>query len=289
MLRALLPKEGKRMKIKLVTDCSANICRNIRMDIGYVPLKIVTREKEYVDTPELDVAQMLQELKAYKGPSRTSCPGVQDWLDAFGDSDMVLGAALTSGLSGCYNSAAVAAREYLEQRPDAKVFILDSLSTGPELELLMERYQELVESETPFETICDGIRAYSQHTHLVFSLECLDNFAKNGRVSPVIAKAAGLLGLRIVGKASDSGTLEPMHKCRGEGKAVQQLFALMQEMGYRGGKVRLSHSANPDGAQALADRLRSALPDADITITENRGLCCYYAEKGGILVGFEGR
>ena len=187
------------MKIKLVTDCSANICRNIRMDIGYVPLKIVTREKEDVDTPELDVAQMLQELKAYKGPSRTSCPGVQDWLDAFGDSDMVLGAALTSGLSGCYNSAAVAAREYLEQRPDAKVFILDSLSTGPELELLM------------------------------------------------------------------------------------------QEMGHRGGKVRLSHSANPDGAQALADRLRGAFPDADITITENRGLCCYYAEKGGMLVGFEGR
>lgn len=275
------------MKVKLVTDCSANLCQNVHMDISYVPLKIVTREKEYVDTPALDVRQMLEELKAYKGPSRTACPGIQDWLDAFGDSDMVLGAALTSGLSGCYNSAAVAAREYLEQRPDAKVFLLDSLSTGPELELLMEKYQELVEQGEPFEAICDGIRAYSRRTHLLFSLECLDNFAKNGRVSPVVAKAAGLLGLRIVGRSSVQGTLEPMHKCRGEARAVAQLVALMKEMGYDGGKVRLSHSLNPGGAAALADRIRSEFPNADVTVTENRGLCCYYAEEGGLLVGFE--
>lgn len=46
------------MKTKLVTDCSANICGNIRQGISYVPLKIVTNEKEYIDTPELDVPLM---------------------------------------------------------------------------------------------------------------------------------------------------------------------------------------------------------------------------------------
>lgn len=61
------------MKTKLVTDCSANICGNIRCDISYVPLKIVTNEKEYIDTPELDVPLMLSELKAYKGTSGTAC------------------------------------------------------------------------------------------------------------------------------------------------------------------------------------------------------------------------
>ena len=78
------------MKIKLATDCSANICGNIRCDISYVPLKIVTNEKKYVDTPEVDVPLMLSELKAYKGTSGTACPGIQEWLDAFGDSDEVL-------------------------------------------------------------------------------------------------------------------------------------------------------------------------------------------------------
>lgn len=275
------------MKIQLVVDCSANICQNITQDISYVPLKIVTQEKEYSDTPDLDIVGMLKELKAYKGTSGTACPSIQDWLDAFDGADIVFGASLTSGLSGCYSSAIIAAREYLEQKPDAKVFILDSLSTGPELEVLMEKYQELIDAGLPYEEICESIREYSQHSHLVFSLESLDNFAKNGRVSAVAAKAVGILGLRIVGKASDTGTLEPLHKCRGEKKALRQLMNTMKELGYKGGKVRISHTFNPDGAQAFADMLRQEFPDCDLTITPNRGLCCFYAETGGILVGFE--
>lgn len=277
------------MKIKLVVDCSANICRNITRDISYVPLKIVTKEKEYIDTPDLDIAGMLRELKAYKGASGTACPSIQDWLDAFDGADIVYGVSLTSSLSGCYNSAVIAAQEYLERKPDAKVFILDSLSTGPELELLMEKYQELIAAGLTFEEVCEGIQKYSEHSHLVFSLGSLDNFAKNGRVSPVAAKAVGILGLRIVGKASDSGTLEPMHKCRGEKKAIQQLVNTMKELGYKGGKVRVSHTFNPDGAQAFADLVRQEFPACDLTIAPNRGLCCFYAEEGSILVGFEDR
>ncbi len=275
------------MKVKLVADCSANLCPNLTVPVSYVPLKIVTREKEYIDTPALDVPEMLRELKSYKGPSGTACPGIQDWLEAFDDSDIVLGVALTSALSGCYNSAGIAAQEYRQSRPDAKVFILDSLTTGPELELLLERYQAMLSLGLDFDAVCAGIREYLTHTHLIFSLESLDNFVKNGRVSPLIGKAVGFLGLRIVGRASSRGTLEPMHKCRGEGKALRQLLATMKEFGYRGGKVRISHSYNQPAADAFAAMVRSEFPSADISVTCNRGLCCYYAEEGGVLVGFE--
>lgn len=277
------------MTVRLVTDCSANICGNITEDIAYVPLKIVTKEKEYVDTPSLNVPEMLVELKAYKGTSGTACPGIQDWLDAFGDHDMVLGAVITSGLSGAYGSARIAQEEYREKHPEGKIYIHDSLSTGPELELLMEKYQELVQNHVPFEDICREIQRYNQRTHLVFSLESLENFAKNGRVSPVVAKAAGLLGLRIVGKASDAGTLEPLHKCRGEKKALAQLLETMCSLGFAGGKVRISHSYNETAARAVADLIRAGYPQSDISITLNRGLCCYYAEAGSILIGFEGQ
>ena len=275
------------MKIKLIADSSANSCGNVTMDISYVPLKIVTSEKEYVDTPELDVSQMLRELKAYKGKSHTSCPSVQDWFEAFDERDMIFGVSLTSNLSGCYNSSIIASQKYQEQRPDAKIFIMDSLSAGPELELILEKYQLLIGEGKSFEDICGEINNYGKHTHLVFSLESLDNFAKNGRVSPVIAKAAGLLGLRIVGKASDTGYLEPLHKCRGEKKALVQMLNTMKEMGYRGGKVRISHTFNSNAAEELAAMIRSEFPGSDISITCNRGLCCYYAEEGAVLVGFE--
>ena len=272
----------------VAADSSANLLRAEGVDFASVPLKIQAGEREYVDDAALDVAGMLAELREYKGKSGTACPGVGDWLEAFGEADEVLGIAITSHLSGCYNSARLAAEEYTEQHPDRKAFILDSLSTGPEMELLVEKACELTREGADFEQASEALRQYSQRTHLVFSLESLVNFARNGRVSSALATAASLLGIRIVGRASREGELEPLHKCRGEKRAIRQLWDCMLGLGYSGGKVRIRHSENPDAAQRMAEEIRSAYPGAEIHIGPNRGLCSFYAEKGGVLVGFEG-
>jgi len=276
------------MKIRLVADSSANIYPGNKPEAFSAPMKIVTTEKEYVDDDHLDVPGMLKELRQYKGKSSTACPSVDDWLNTFGDADIVYGVSITSNLSGCYNAAMIAAQQYMEQHPDRKVFILDTLSTGPEMQLLLEKYASLVESGKSFDEVVSEIKEYSKKTHLIFSLESLDNFAKNGRVNPVVAKAIGVLGLRIVGKASDEGTLEPMHKCRGEKKAMQQLLSTMKSLGFSGGKVRLAHSYNEKLARDFAALIKKEFPESDITYLCNRGLCCYYAEEGSFLVGFEG-
>jgi len=272
--------------IKLVADSSANLHENTEMEVAYAPLKIVTSEKEYVDDGNLDVPGMLQDLKEYKGKSSTACPSVGDWLQAFGNAREVLGVSITSKLSGCWNAAQLAARQYMEQFPDAKVFILDTLTTGPEMQLLLEKYHTLIKEGKLFDEIVAAIKDYMQRTHLLFSLESLNNFARNGRVSPAVAKVAGILGLRIVGSAKD-GDLDPAHKCRGEKKALAQIFASMKEMGYKGGKVRITHSYNLNMAETLRNMIRGEHPESDVTIGLNRGLCCFYCEEGGLLVGFE--
>ena len=176
----------------------------------------------------------------------------------------------------------------MEMHPDRRVFILDSLTTGPELELLVERYRELVLEGLPFEAVCEEIQAYQKRTHLLFSLESLQNFVNNGRVLAAVAAVARLLGICIVGQASTEGELQPLYKRRGREWAVRQLWNCMQEAGFDGGKVRIRHSANEQSARALAQEIRSVYPDCDIQIGKNNGLCAYYAEKGGVLVGFEG-
>lgn len=276
-----------KRKNVIVADSSANLFQADFADFMPVPLKILAGEKEYVDDEALDVVGMLADLGEYKGRSGTACPSVGDWLQAFGDAEEVYGVSLTSHLSGCYNAACIAAEEYMAKRPGRKVFILDSLSTGPELELLIEKYHELIEFGYAFEIIQERISEYLKRTHLLFSLESLSNFAKNGRVSPALAAAANLLGIRIVGRASNEGELEPLHKCRGEKRAIGQLWDSMQQNGYAGGKVRIRHSDNRNAAEILAGNIKNCFPNADIKIGENRGLCSYYAEKGGILVGFE--
>ena len=272
------------MKIKLVADSSATVAD---MDYTSVPLKIIAGEREYTDDENLDVAGMLKELKEHKGKSGTACPSVGDWLEAFGDADLVYGVAITSNLSGSYNAAAIAAEEYMETHPDRRVFILDSLSTGPEMELILEKYRELILAGKNFDTVCAEIKAYAAKTNLLFSLESLEMLAKNGRVSPVVAAAAGILGIRVIARASDEGTIQQMHKARGEKKALQQLFASMKDRGFKGGKVRIAHTCNPDAAKSLAAMIKEQFASCDLTVGINRGLCGFYSEMGGLLVGFE--
>lgn len=278
-----------KRKTVIVADSSANLFQNDFADFMPVSLKILTDEKEYVDDEALDVALMLADMREYTGRSGTACPSVGDWLQAFGDAEEVYGVSLTSHLSGCYNAACIAAKEYMEEHPGRKVFILDSLSTGPELELLIEKYRDLIGLGYGFDEIQKRIMEYLKQTHLFFSLESLSNFAKNGRVSPTIAAATNLLGIRIVGRASNEGELEPLHKSRGEKRAMKQLWNCMQQSGYAGGKVRIRHSDNQNAAEILAGNIQNCFPNVDIKIGVNRGLCSYYAEKGGILVGFESK
>ena len=275
------------MKKLIVSDSSANLYRDERSYFTPVPMKIIAGEKEYADDETLDVAGMLDDLQKYSGPSGSSCPSVGDWLRAFGEAEEVFGISITSHLSGCYNAACIAAEEYMAEHPDRKVFILDSLTTGPEMELLVEKCRELIEAGYAFDEIKDRITEYLKRTHLLFSLESLSNFARNGRVRPSLAAIANLIGIRIVGRASSEGELEPLHKCRGEKRAIRQLWDSMQQYGYAGGKVRIRHSDNQNAAETLTGEILRNHPDADIKVGTNHGLCSYYAEKGGILVGFE--
>ncbi len=273
--------------MKIVADSSADVMSLERVPFDFAPLKIITDEKEYVDNAELNVSEMVQDLSKYTGKSGSACPSEGDWLAAFGDAQYVFCVTITSGLSGSYNSARIAKSTYEESHPDRKVFLIDSLSAGPELKLIIEKLEELILAGKSYDAICFEITEYRKHADLMFVLESLQSLANNGRVSPLVAKAVGILGIRIVGKASEQGTLEQLSKCRGAQKGLAMLFQHMTKFGYNGGKVRIGHCLNLDCARNLRDMIKAKFPAASIEIFSLRGLCSYYAEKGGLLVGFE--
>ena len=61
----------------------------------------------------------------------------------------------------------------------------------------------------------------------------------------------------------------------------------IKSSGYQGGKVRICHVENPSLAEAIAQKLREAFGEIDLKIIPARGLCSYYAERGGIILGCE--
>ena len=272
---------------KIVADSSADVFALEGVDFACAALKIITDNGEYVDDAGLDVQQMVHDLHSYNGKSSSSCPGVGDWLEAFGDAERIFCVTLTSNLSGSWNSARMAKQAYEEEFPDRKVFLLDSLSAGPEIALELEKIRELVLAGEDYEAICDAVSAYSEHTGLLFMLESMNNLANNGRVSPLVAKAAGLLGIRVVGKASDEGTLEPLDKSRGEKKALAAMIERLESEGYAGGRLRIDHCFNAAAAFNLKGQVEKHFPGAQVEIFRCGGLCSFYAEKGGLLVGFE--
>jgi len=276
------------MNFKIVSDSGSNL-RKMNSNVNYatVPLTILAGEREFVDDENLDVKEMVSYLQQYKGKSGTACPSVADWTNAFGDAENVFCVTITSGLSGSCNAARLAKGDYEAEHPGRHVCIIDSLSAGAEMNMIVEKLVEFIEQGKSFETICEEIKDYQAHTGLMFSLESLKNLANNGRVNPMVARIAGTLGICVVGKASDQGTLEQMSKCRGEKKALQTIYKYMKELGYVGGKVDIDHCNNQKAAEQLKSMIVQEYPEAKVLIGCTYGLCSFYAEEGGLMIGFE--
>ena len=271
----------------IIADSSCDIWTLPDVAFASVPLDIYTDERRFVDDETLDVSEMLEYLKGFKGRSYTSCPSSQRWIDAFDGEDEVYIVTLTSGLSGTYNSAEIAREMYLETHPDAKVLVVDSLSTSSEMNLIIQKIRELKLQGMEFDEVCREIAAYQKRTRLFFAFESLHNFAQNGRVPKILEQAVGFLGLTVLGTADEEGHVKPTGKGRGCKKVVSSLLSQMKAAGYAGGKVVITHVKNEKLAKAFSEKLLEAYPGAEVEIYPSRGLVAYYAEEHGIIVGCE--
>lgn len=279
--------EVRVMSFRIVADSSANVLSLEGQNYTTVPMKIVAA-KEYVDNAELDLAEMVEDLENHKGKSGSSCPNVGEWLEAFGDEEYVFGLTITKYLSGSYNAAKQAADTYMEEHPDRKAFIIDSLSTGPEMMMIVEKIRECEAAGDDFETTKAKVLDYANHNHTLFCLESMMNLARNGRVSMAVAKIAGMLGIRIAGDA-EGGEIIPVHKPRGAKKATQVLLEMMKERGFKDGNLlRIAHCFAEEQALALRDAVKAEFPNMRFKLEPTTALCSYYAEAGGLIIGFEG-
>lgn len=252
-----------------------------------VPLRLRIGEKEYVDDFSLDIPSFMKEMSEYPGSTGSAAPSPQEWYDAFMQADEVFAVTITGGLSGSYSSAMAGRDMILEDYPDKKICIVDSKSAGGGLTILVRKLQEYIAGNLPFEEIVEKITDYKQNTRTYFILESMDNLVKNGRVSPLIGKLAGILGIKILGQASTEGTIELLHKCRGKATIYKKAVQEMIESGYNGGKVSISHCFSDEKVNLLLDLIKEHFPTFSVEVIPTSGLCSYYAEENGIILAFE--
>ncbi len=275
------------MNYRIVADSSANVLALPGQNYTTVPMKVVTT-REYIDDTQLDLPAMMEDLKSHKGKSGTSCPNVGEWLEAFGDAEEVFGITITKNLSGSYNAAHQAAETYMEENPGRKAFIFDSLSAGPELMMIHDAVRRCEASGMDYEAAKAAVLDYHNHLHTIFCLESMMNLARNGRVPMAVAKLGGMLGIRVVG-AAEGGRIVPAHKPRGAKKATQAIVAMMKERGLcDGARVRIAHCFAEEQAKALQEALAEEFSGLRFQLEQTTALCSFYAEAGGLIIGFEG-
>ena len=276
-------------KIDADSSCDLTSLAHLSSDLqfGRAPLRILVGDTEYVDEAGLDTRAMMDAVYAFKGKTGSSCPSPEEYADHCRSADETYIVTISSNLSGSYNSAVLARDLVLAESPEKKIRVFDSLSAGPELSLIVEKIARLASSGLPFEMVCAEVERYMQRTALLFQLNSLENLTKNGRVSKMAGMTAKLLGIHMIGIASDVGTVQPLHKCRGTEKTYRLVLQEMRERGFTGGRVILGHAFQEKGADMMKSMILEEFPSARITVMPLSGLCCYYAEEGGLLIGFE--
>ena len=275
------------MSFRIVSDSSSNVLSMGDVNYTTVPLKIIA-EKEYVDDAALDLAGMMEDLRNHKGKSGSSCPNVGEWLEAFGDAQEIFCVTISKNLSGSYAASVQAGKTYMEEHPGSKVFTFDSLAVGPEMAMIVDKIRQCEAAGDDYETTKAKVLDYHNHTHTLFCLESMLNLARNGRVSMAVAKIAGMLGIRVAGIAQ-GGQVTPIHKPRGAKKATQTLVGMVKERGFKDGNLlRVAHCYAEEAAQAFKDAVLAEFPNTRFQLEHTTALCSFYAEAGGLIIGFEG-
>lgn len=176
----------------------------------------------------------------------------------------ILHVCLSSGLSGTFNSARVARSELLEEFPDRKIYIVDSLGASSGYGLLMDRLADLRDSGMNIDKLYDWANDHRLEVHHWFFSTDLTFYVKGGRVS----KAAGWVGtvLRICPllNMDAEGHLTPRYKIRGKDRVTEEIVNKMEKYARDGlnydGKCYISYSACYDDARKVADLVEARFP-----------------------------
>ena len=276
-------------KIVVDTACDFREIPNKAENVTYerVPFSLQIEDKVFVDTLDLDIDKMMEEMYASSEPARSACPSPEAYLAAYRGAKNVIVLTLTGAMSGSYNSAIIGEKMLKEENEDVNIHIIDTLSAGGENDLYLLKINELIKEGLSFDEVVSEMKKYQENSKLIFVLEKVDNLVKNGRLNKLTAAVVGLLNMRMVGEASDEGTLHLLHKVRGEKKAVSTVVDEMIKAGYKGGRAVITHRNNESICKKIEDKLKEKFSNVEFIAVPTSGICSFYGEEGGMLLGYE--
>ena len=251
----------------------------------FAPLKINIGGVEYPDDMDLDVVDLNRRVAEEKKASSSSCPSAGEWAQLFREAENVIAITISANLSGSYEAASMA-RDMVMEEGGHNIHVVNSRAAGGKLELLVEAIDRYLTTNPTFAEAVDYIDDLERRSTVLFSLSSYENLTKSGRMPKMAGILANKLSIRVLGVASDEGTIKILAPTRGQKKTLEKIVATMEQYNFDGGIVYIDHVGNAEGAEAMKGRILKTWPDAQVRIVPCGGLCSYYAERDGFIIGF---
>ncbi len=237
--------------------------------IPYVCFHYMLDGREYPDDlgQTISFADFYSKIEAGAMPT-TSQVTVGQFIDFFEpylkEGLDILHITLSSGLSGTYNSAITAREQLLEQYPERKILIVDSLGASSGFGLLVDMLADMRDRGENMETIYAWAQENKLNVHHWFFSTDLTHYKRGGRISAAAAIMGSLLNICPLLNMSNNGKLIPRKKVRSKKRVIGEMIQKMETHADNGtdyaGKCHISHSACYDDARRVADLVEAKFP-----------------------------
>lgn len=240
-----------------------------KRDIHYICFHFELDGKQYSD----DLGQSIPFDEFYRrmqegAETKTSQINVDEFLQYFEpflkEGKDILHVTLSSGISGVYNSARVAAEELSERYPERKIIVADSLAASSGYGLLMDGLADVRDEGKSLEEAAKWLEENKLKLHHWFFSTDLTFYIKGGRISRTAGTVGMVLNICPLLNVDYAGRLIPRQKIRTKKKVIQEIVNKMKEHARDGadynGKCYISQSACYEDARKVADLVEEAFP-----------------------------
>ena len=285
------------MSFSIFTDTSANIPTPTAKEnhIGVIPLSYIADGQEHIclDTEQFHCQEYYKSLKdgARITTSQINPDRYEQYMEeAVREGQDILFIGMSSGISGSFNSARVAAEQLQEAYPERKFRLVDSLGASLGEGLLVYEALRCREQGMSLDETADYLDDKRHHVYQLFTVDDLMFLRRGGRLSNASALVGTILNVKPLLKGNEHGKIVSFEKVRGRKRVLEQIASRYEKLVVEpeNQTVYMSQCDCPEDAALLAQMLRRSRPPKEILMVEHEPVTGSYLGPGALCVYFVG-
>ena len=274
-------------KIKIITDGSCDLSHEVlnKFNINVVPLGVSFGEEHYTAGVDIDNKEFYAKMKESKELPKTFCPSPENFCKEYQcEEDKIIVIALSSKLSGTYNSAVLARDLYLSEHKEKDIRVIDSMTGSIGAGLLLIRAAKMISDWKDIDEIVEAIENLKEKISFYGTLETLENAVKGGRINPLAGKIIGALNFKAIVQIKD-GVVKPIDKARGESNSIKKVanYITSSIEDTKDKILCLMHANCPEKAHKLLSIIEKTHKFDEVYISEVGPVMGTYTSEGAVL------